>query len=395
MKVSADEWMFRLTLATAAATLISISASQILLTLTLAAWAILRPRGPRWPGYTVPMAAFMLATLLSLAMSPDPSVGAGPVRKFVLVSLGLLAATFVTTESRLRQTVKALVVVASVAALVGLIQFGFQYAEFRSTGDLADDPMVLARATGFMGHWMTFGGGQMLVWSAALPLLMALKFGAFRIGAGLIGVGLIFGFTRSVWIGAFAAVAVAAVYLPFRQIGRLLIPVVIVAILASGFIVRRVSMSFMEGNFAPDTGRIEMAGVGVRMVRDHPFFGVGPERVVSEFEAYYRGEDIQNLYIGHLHNNFLQIAAERGLICLIAFLWLFLRIGLDMVRGARSTDPVRKWASVAGLTVSMAFLSAGLFEYNFGDSEVLMLFLFLVSIPYGIMAREPLDHDGG
>ena len=144
-------------------------------------------------------------------------------------------------------------------------------------------------------------------------------------------------------------------------------------------------MSFMEGGFTPDSGRLEMLDVGVRMIRDHPLFGVGPERVVAEFESYYRGEDLEDLYTGHLHNNFVQIAAERGLLCLAAFLWLLFRIGLDMTRGARSTAPWRKWSAVSGLSVLVAFVSAGLFEYNFGDSEVLMLFLFFVSIPYGLM----------
>jgi hypothetical protein len=43
---------------------------------------------------------------------------------------------------------------------------------------------------------------------------------------------------------------------------------------------------------------------------------------------------------------------------------------------------------VSGLAVLTAVLTAGLFEYNFGDSEVLMLFMFLVSIPYGMKAIE-------
>lgn len=388
-----DEWMFRLTLATAAATLVSISASQILLGISLAGWLALRPRRPRWPSYTLPLGAFMLATLVSLAMSDDPSVGSGPVRKFVLLSMGILAANFVTTRSRLRRTVQVLVIVASVAALAGLIQFGMRYAEYRSTGNLVDDPMVLARSTGFMGHWMTFGGGQMLVWAASLPLLLAFEFGLYRAGALVIGTALVFSFTRSAWIGAIASAAVSAIRFPMRQSARILVPMAIVGVLASGLIGHRLWMSFLDGGFAPDSGRIEMAGVGWRMVRDHPFFGVGPERVRFEFDRYYHGEDAGDLYTGHLHNNFLQIAAERGLPSLIAFLWLFVRLGIDMVRGVRESDPDRKWTSLAGLSVLVAFVSAGLFEYNFGDSEVLMLFLFLVSIPYGMSFGKAEDDE--
>jgi O-antigen ligase len=159
----------------------------------------------------------------------------------------------------------------------------------------------------------------------------------------------------------------------------------VVVVLASGLIAGRIAMSFEAGH-TPDTGRLEMASVGVRMMGDHPIFGVGPERVGAEFPAYYRGDDLENLFYGHLHNNFLQIGAERGIPALLALVWFFGRIALDLFGGTRYFGT--RWVSVSGLAVLTAFLTAGLFEYNFGDSEVLMLFMFLVSIPYGMKAIE-------
>jgi hypothetical protein len=38
--------------------------------------------------------------------------------------------------------------------------------------------------------------------------------------------------------------------------------------------------------------------------------------------------------------------------------------------------------AAAGLAAVFAMLGAGLFEYNFGDSEFLMLFLVLVTLPF-------------
>ena len=36
----------------------------------------------------------------------------------------------------------------------------------------------------------------------------------------------------------------------------------------------------------------------------------------------------------------------------------------------------------------MVLFLAGLFEFNFGDSEVLMVFLFLVSAPYALSNEQ-------
>jgi O-antigen ligase len=324
-------------------------------------------------------------------MSLQPELGFGPVRKFVLFSMGLLAASFITDERRIRLTLTVLLIVAAVGSSVAMVQFVVQYLEFRTTGLIGDDPTVLARTTGFMGHWMTFSGEQMLVWSWALPLLVTTNLGAFQVGAAIVGAGLVLSFTRSVWIGAAAGAVVSSVYLPLRQLGRLLVPVVLIALAASGLIAHRIAASFLEGGFTPDRGRLEMIAVGIGMIRDHPFFGVGPERVGAEFARYYRGANIDDLYTGHLHNNYVQLAAERGLPCLAAFLWFLIRIGRDMVRGAASTAPWRRWSAVSGLAVLAAFVSAGFFEYNFGDSEVLMLFMFLISIPYGASGNSAGD----
>jgi hypothetical protein len=53
--------------------------------------------------------------------------------------------------------------------------------------------------------------------------------------------------------------------------------------------------------------------------------------------------------------------------------------------------------SNAGIAVIAAMLAAGLFEYNFGDSEFLMLFLVLVTLPYAAeraprVAAAPIVH---
>ena len=127
-----------------------------------------------------------------------------------------------------------------------------------------------------------------------------------------------------------------------------------------------------------------MLSVGSRMIRDHPLFGVGPERIHTEFPRYYQGSDLNSFYYGHLHNNILQIAAERGLLCLAAFLWLIFAIYADLIRMLKVTDLNRRWIALSAIAALTGFIVAGFFEYNFGDSEVLILLLFIVSLPYAM-----------
>jgi hypothetical protein len=47
------------------------------------------------------------------------------------------------------------------------------------------------------------------------------------------------------------------------------------------------------------------------------------------------------------------------------------------------------WGAAAALALLVAVLGAGMFEYNFGDSEFLVLLLVLVTLPFATLGREP------
>src|ERR1700675_3097274 len=100
MHTRSESWIFGLTVASAACALISIFLSETLGVLACLLWLIFVPRKIRVPSYFIPLAAFMAATVLSLAMSPQPGIGRAQINKFVLFLMGLLAANFVTSARR-------------------------------------------------------------------------------------------------------------------------------------------------------------------------------------------------------------------------------------------------------------------------------------------------------
>jgi len=84
----------------------------------------------------------------------------------------------------------------------------------------------------------------------------------------------------------------------------------------------------------------------------------------------------------HLHNVPMQIAAERGLPALalwVAFLGVLCR---DLFRRLRTVRP--RTVAAAATAAIAGMLAAGLFEYNFGDSEFLMMFLLLITLPFTV-----------
>src|SRR5205823_4411245 len=271
----------------------------------------------------------------------------------------------------------------------GLVQFAKAYLHFLSTRNLTDDPTVLARVTGFMGHWMTFSGELLLVWCAAIPAILILG-RRWMIPLGIVGAAVVITFTRSVWLGAAAGFIVTALMIPRKVLIGVAIPVAIIGAASSGLIYHRVSMSFQHQRFAPDSGRLKLFDGGIRMIRDHPLFGVGPERIHTEFPRYYQHGDLPNYY-GHLENNIVQLAAERGLLCLAAFLWFIFELYASLIAMLKTAASDTRWTVLSALSALTGFIVAGFFSYNFGDSEVLLLLLFIVSLPYGVNRTVPVE----
>jgi O-antigen ligase len=114
------------------------------------------------------------------------------------------------------------------------------------------------------------------------------------------------------------------------------------------------------------------------MVVAHPLTGVGPNMVQRRY-AEYRGPTAVVKINPHLHNVPVQIAAERGLPALVLWLWFVFALTKDL--WSRFSNSADRLLPAAGLATVTALLTAGFFEYNFGDSEVLMLFLIIVTLP--------------
>ena len=81
---------------------------------------------------------------------------------------------------------------------------------------------------------------------------------------------------------------------------------------------------------------------------------------------------------------------SRGILGLAAWLGLFGAFFVRAVRAARRAREPRDRALVTGAIAAIAgFLVAGLFEYNFGDTEVLLVALFMMSIVFVIEREAP------
>ncbi|MCE2542733.1 MAG: O-antigen ligase family protein [Acidobacteria bacterium] len=356
---------------------ISIAASQILLTLSIGLWLgvlIAHRERPRVPRFFWPLLAYALLTLLSVAASLDPAASLADSKEVLLFLV--VPVVYRLARGRAASTAATVIVSAGAAtAVYGVVQYGI----------LGYDDLQ-QRPPGFMGHYMTYSGLLMLVLVLAVARLLFDT--RDRAWTGLVlpalAVALMTTFTRGAWIGA----GVGGTLLLFMKNVRLLailpiLAIILVAVAPAGIAERFDSIFDRRDPTSRD--RIAMARAGLKMVADHPLTGVGPDMVQLVYPRY-RGPDAVNEINPHLHNVPLQIAAERGLPALAVWIWFVVATIRELV--ARFRQPASRALAAAGLAAVVSMLTAGAFEYNFGDSEFLMLLLVLLTLPSAVAAQR-------
>lgn len=364
-------------LAFAATLQVSIFAADVLLTIATLLWiGVLVKNRERIevPRMFWPLAAYAGATLVAAFFSADRSVSVVDSKQLVLLVIVPLAYRLFRGHRALLAT-DVIITVGALSAAFGIIQY--LILSYDNLG---------RRPQGTLGLYMTYSGLLMLVACAAVSRVIFAShnraWAAMVLPALVLALG--FTFTRSAWVGACVGIGILFLLRDFRLLGLLPIAFGAFLILAPPTLTSRLYSTFSLTD-PSNVDRVAMMKSGLRIIKDHPLTGIGPD-MIGQVYPHYRERTAVNQLNLHLHNVPLQIAAERGLPALAVWLWFIVTLVRDFFKRRHALFPS---LSNAGLAVIGAMLAAGLFEYNFGDSEFLMMFLVLVTLPYAADARPP------
>jgi O-antigen ligase len=139
--------------------------------------------------------------------------------------------------------------------------------------------------------------------------------------------------------------------------------------------------------------REELRKIGLKMIADHPWLGVGPEQVRSQTPNYLpEGErtPLPGEYYGHLENDYLQYAAERGIPTMLALMWLIGWALFDFIRTLRGLPPdaEERWILHSAVAVTLAVLVSGFYSWNLNASSLLAMFLAVLGCGYVIVLQR-------
>ena len=324
----------------------------------------------------VPVAAYIVISILSAVLSAEPRHSVTELAD--LVTLTLVAMTVsLLDRNRWDTLLRLLAAVLLLSTVIGLVQFA-----------LGGDPLQ-HRVRGLATHYMIFSGWTLVV---TLLLLGDVFFAAHRrrllwtLPATALGVStLLLGLTRGAWIGLATGVLLAVAV--SRPRALILLPLVasLLYLALPQPVLKRATSTF-DLREAATRERLEMFGAGIRMIQDHPVFGLGPGLTQPAY-ADYRSRTAPER-TPHLHNNAIQIAAERGTAGLLAYCAILAFFGTHVWRGLQTSSSATRPAVIGCLMAVAGVTAAGFFEYNWGDAEVWIVTLVSLSAPFALVLRR-------
>ncbi len=326
----------------------------------------------------LPLAAYALFLVVSVFGSYDPGESVNNLRDLLTLATLPLALVLVRGRWEVRRLFDLLILVTALHALFGIGQYLF--------GDYGG---LQGRIPGPFSHYMTYSGvllvgvclllGRMMIgeeWRRAsnwIVLLLAM-------------VAMVLTLTRNAWLAALLVVTVALTVRARRWLIAWVAGLALMAVLAAALAPQGWARfkSIADPADPSNYDRLCMVYAGWHMIVERPLYGIGPGMVKNLYPIY-RHPTAPRLQVIHLHNTYVHMAAEQGLLSLFAYLWLCWACGLEAWRKYRRDGGLAGPRADLLLGVLLALLGiavAGLFEANWRDTEIQRWMLFLLAVPF-------------
>ncbi len=354
----------------------SIAVSSIAFVISVLLWVLIIYNEKKWERTPLDyfFILFILAEIISTIFSVNTSQSTANLKRLFIFSVFYMAFYAFRNRIEIKKFITIFLVFIAVLSILEIVEKYLFHID----------------RIGIFQHYMTTGGIKMIICLYALPNLfnknLSKKERAILLVLFLIILStLILTMTRSSWMGFLVGAIVFGIVYDRKVILYIIGFIVLFGLFAPQTYKDRALSSF-DPNHPSNRTRIHMIETGFRIYKDHPVFGIGDIDIKQTYLQYTVPFDKDEG--GHLHNNFIQILVCFGSFGFIIFVLLFISLFIFLLRTYRLVkgDEDLKMLALVPIMVFFAFHVNGLFEWNFGDQEIAILFWF--SMGFSLISRN-------
>ncbi|UCG61814.1 MAG: O-antigen ligase family protein [Candidatus Zixiibacteriota bacterium] len=211
-------------------------------------------------------------------------------------------------------------------------------------------------------------------------------------GAALTAIlGTIGSYNRGAIVGLFVGFVVLSLLLRNRKIllgtGAIVALVVVLVIIFPGPRQRLSEHFELQLSPAYEGGRVFIWNNSLKIVAEHPVFGVGQGNFRYEYLKLLRPDIPDRRKRVHAHNDFINVATIAGVPGMLFFAGIWIAVFCYVRRQIKTAENRASPLLVAALTGSVVFLVSSLTESTFADEEVRQMLMFIWAT--GLFAMYP------
>ncbi len=358
-----------------------------------------------------PHALFFLAMIWSVSAADDKILSLFEIIRTVVLIAVLFVIMNLKEERHIRILLFLLTFGVFFQAVLAIVQYRTgENLGLRFLGEQAIVGQMLggmiSRATGTIGHPNTLA----YFFEILLPLTLALTlvekktslkiwyFIAFAFGMA----GIITTLSRAAWLTLPVSLPLVFILALRRRIFRVqtVMIVSVFAIFASIFLYAyypTIQKRFYYEDYGSARSRIPLNQAALSIIKQFPLTGIGVNNFAQAFKKYdiSGGSRILRGYSHVVHNMYLLVAGEMGIIGLLAFLWMFLAVFLVAFRARNRLD---EWQSTVLIGISAGLLAQmihGLFDPGFRMLMSLSTLVYtFIGIAGAVSLMKPADAAG-
>ncbi len=353
---------------------VSIAASSLLFGLAALSVTALLIAEKQWIIPKTPIdyavAAYAAAEIISAIVSDHRLDALANTKRLLLILIVYAVVISFNSRDKIR---KGVMLLAGSVALLSAVEIYFYFADH-------SERLYLFQ------HYMTTGGLKMIMVLMLAPFLVSRETPSQEklfYAAAFVPIlsALLLTNTRSAWLGLLFGLLVIGL-LHYRSLfGVIAAGMILFFSFAPEQQIDR-AKSIVDLSNPTNVGRLNMWSTGLTMWQDRPLFGFGDIDLYETYLTYRTPTGDEPA--GHLHNNFIHLLVTLGAVGLIAVLYLFYSIAASEIAILRRyrQDPFIRNIALGSIAVFSGFLVNGMFEWNFGDHEIMVFVWFTIGLAF-------------
>jgi O-antigen ligase len=337
-------------------------------------------------GIEWPVVVFISAAVFSTIFSEAPLASFRNLRHLLTI-LGAYAVAFSLRQNPnwRKPLLWTFIGVATIAAFYGLGKFALGFSR---------------KVQGTQGTTMTWGALSVMFMSFTLQMALAAQHRRERWLARAQFIPQMFALLFSLVRGAYVGFAASAIYLlrPYwtnrRLVLQRILPVLAILIVGATLLspntVRQRLAAIVDLNTPSTQVRLIQWKYALKIAADHPLFGVGWRDLQPVLRGYaapdpnipdYISTDVFS--IGHFHSTYVTVLVCFGVTGFLAFVWLMIAVWRALGEAIKNADEGGRLIIFASRAALLGFLITGIFDWTFGDAEVVTMLWFVIGMGLG------------